>query len=207
MSMGEDEERKYDLLGSDIIPKLTDRRFFIDAVIHNYALVAHSVGLMPICSNRRAGEAYEYWQADVNRTLNNGIDKGTTELDHFKNASFIAFWLRRMIPINEVRIISPQGTDTSERRHERRVRYFKYGNELSAFLIGYKICINYEAQKIYGNSETVKPFAKRVDYIRSLDLGDDLMSDYLMLWKHKNMSPYAFYLMYKSLFTSAQSSR
>lgn len=201
MAITDDENRQYDLLQPDIINKLQDRSFFIKAVVSNYALAAQQVGLAPLCSERRTSEAYFYWQSDIKRTLSEGIEATTVELDHFKHAAFIPFWLRRVIPINEIRVELPQGEDKSSLRYQRRIRYYKFGNELSSFLIGYKICANYEAGRIYAADSKVKPIITRLDYLKSLHLRDEFLDDFLMLIKHKSMSPYSVYMMYRSLFS------
>lgn len=194
MAEWDDEELEYDLLNANILDRLKDRTYFINAVIHNYMLTGHSVGLQPMCSVMRVGSAYDYWQSDIKRTLTDGIEPTTTALDHFKHASFIAFWLRRMIPINELRVISPKGSYTEEDHYDKRVRFIQYGNELAAFLIGYKLCLNYEMGR------TQIAVGKQLDVARSLAVPTGILDDFIRILKHKNMSPYALYMMYKSLF-------
>lgn len=194
-------DENYSLLQSKIIERLVDVEFFIPCIANNYKILAVRWGCQIQLSRRRLREAHSFWQEDVRRTLRESMPDGTTHLDHFKNASFIAFWLRRMLPINETqrRPFDPRkggpGHDFGQ--------FFQYGNEISALLIGFQICLFYEASRMTEQSSGAVPInPDREKYLRGLKFPPSLLNDFAMVLKHKNISPHSLYLMYKSLFTA-----
>jgi hypothetical protein len=146
-------------------------------------------------SVRRLGEAFDFWREDRTRTLAEGIATSVT-LDHFKHASFIAFWLRRMLPINQTLVVSAYKSVREDTDANDDQKFFlRYGNELCALLIGFQVCFFYEV----GRRRGVQP-VHALD-LRRYSLPRQTIADFVMILKHKNMSPHALYLMYKSLFT------
>lgn len=189
------------LFQSDIIQRLRDRGWFIDCMASNFSFLARRWGCRVALSKRRLGEAHDFWLEDVNRTLKTGIEEGTKELDHFKHASFIAFWLRRMIPINSTyKMDANKAGDTVASDTKR---FLQYGNELCALLIGFQLCLFYECSKVAESKGTVIPLIRdRLTYLKSIQFPDNLKNDFAMVLKHKNISPHSLYLLYKSLFAT-----
>lgn len=195
------ERGEYTLVHGDVLTKLSEREFFIKSMTANFNAVARRVGCQVSMNRRRLVETHDYWLADAARTLNNGIRRPTKELDHFKHASFIAFWLRRTVPIETFEVITGWEDDPHHDRYKRRSLFLRFGNEICALRVGYQICLNYEAATIFSDeSETVVPLGNRLAYFRSRSFPDALMEDFATIMKHKTMSPYAVYMTYKSLF-------
>jgi hypothetical protein len=193
------------ILSKDILYSLEDKNFFIECIAYNYRIISNKFDCDIKISKTRLGEAHSYWREDVARTLRDGIDKGTVELDHFKHASFIAFWLRRTIPINEIDKTSAWFLPISVLKKERRDTFFRFSNEACALFIGYHICLQYESQMFMQQQDAnvVKSIQKnitRVEYIRSFEFPNELFRDFVTILKHKSLSPYALYLMYKAMF-------
>ncbi|MDR3472610.1 MAG: hypothetical protein P4M09_13125 [Devosia sp.] len=196
------EGEEYSLIQPRIVERLKDRDYFRNAATYNYNLLALRFGCQTLISKGRAGDAHDFWLEDEKRTLEVGVPAETHALDHFKQASFICFWLRRLQPINETKVIAGWDIDPSSDRYRRRKRFLRYGNEYCALIIGYQICLNYEMAKIYPRSDKIAPLiGSRLDYFRRVQFPEPLISDFVMVLKHKNMSPHALYLLYKSLFT------
>lgn len=194
-------EDKYIIFQKEIIKQLEKRQWFIDCIASNYNSIALSWNCSVLMSVRRLGEAYDFWREDHTRTLSEGIQTSVS-LDHFKHASFIAFWLRRMLPINQTLIHSKYQSIPDDRNAtDNQKFFFRYGNELCALLIGFMICLFYEASYIAANQEVLQLVPNRLDCIRQYRLPPEIISDFVMIMKHKNMSPHALYLLYKSLFT------
>lgn len=192
----------YSLYKKDIISELSDRDVFVDYMIHNYYFISERLNFETEMSARRLGEAYDLWREDVTRTLAEGIRRKTVKLDHFKHAAFMTFWLRRMNPINSVRACSSDYWAKTTEGRDRQNLFLRYSNEICAINIGMQICINYESAKIFSNGVSVASgVGKRIDYLRSISLPTDLVEDFSMILKYKNMSPHSLYLMFKSLFT------
>jgi hypothetical protein len=173
---------------------LHNRIFFVDAMNHNYNIIAERYHCACLMSERRLIEAYDYWQEDAKRTLQNGIGEGTKSLDHFKHASFIAFWLRRTNPVNDIKGWSPvplvERDDVSN--------FYQFGNEICALMVGFQLCVFYQLGPLTGNS--VVAMRSRLQNILSMRLPPELLHDFATILKHKSMSPYAIYLLYRSLF-------
>jgi hypothetical protein len=199
------EDESFTLFQTKIIGKLKERTFFVNAMAYNFYVIGEDWGTSVQISRRRVGEVFDYWTADASRTLKDGINQSTTELDHFKNASFIAFWLRRQIPINTTFILRADGeiVDGNPLSSEQEV-FFRYGNEICALLIGFQLCLYYELVRKDNDANVVQFKGPRIDYINKLRLRHELVREFGMVLKHKNMSPHGLYLMYKSLFSNLQ---
>jgi len=174
---------EYSLFQNNMIERLDDRKWFIECMAFNFYSIGAEWGAFTETSARRLGETYDFWKVDARRTLDSGIKKGTKQLDHFKQASFIAFWLRRQIPINRTLRILPDGTVA--------VKLHLLSKHTSVV-------------EPIANDE--RPYATHttstLEYIRGCSLKRDCVRDFAMVLKHKNMSPHALYLLYKSLFTN-----
>jgi len=194
----------YTLFQAEILNLLNDRKWFIECMAINFYCIGSRWGCSVEVSERRLGEACDFWKVDAKRTLDSGIEKGAKELDHFKHASFIAFWLRRQIPINKTMFLRAGGRVHSGIACSSEQKFFiQYGNEICALGIGLELCLYYEfigKNTSTSNVQSITP--DRLDYIKSCKLKSDSIRDYTMVLKHKNMSPHALYLLYKSLFTN-----
>ncbi len=196
--------REYTIFQKDILIRLENRRWFIDCIGFNYSNLAERWQCSTVLSERRLGEAFDFWKEDQIRTLTEGIQTGSSSLDHFKHASFIGFWLRRMLPINTTLLISTYKVVPEEDGATEDQQFFlRYGNELCAFLIGFQLCLFYESSIIFDGDNVVylRP-EKRIEYLKKCMISTITISDFVMILKHKNMSPHALYLLYKSLFTT-----
>jgi hypothetical protein len=151
----------------------------------------HDIGIEWNCSVRasahRLGEVHDYWQADATRG-------NLKELDFFKHASLIAFWLRRYLPIHSTSF--GKGMDDVTSRDQDF--FLQYGNEICALRIGLDLCSYYE---FYTWNVLQIGLDAPLETIRSYGLGHENIMDYAKILKDKNISPYALYLLYRSLFT------
>jgi hypothetical protein len=155
-------------------------------------------------SVRRLGEAYDFWQEDTRRALAEGSRPETRELDHFKHASFITFWLRRLCPVNET-FLNRSFPNGRLRRGVSEVQehFLRCGNELCAFLIGLQICIHYEVMLREARQPNVVNLrVHTASFLQTCRLDDELLDDFVMILKHKNVSPHAIYIAFRSFFTN-----
>ncbi len=105
------------------------------------------------------------------------------ELDHFKHASHLCFWLRRMGPILEVfPIDSKIPPDTVGDKGKELELILKYRNEYLAFQVGLFMCGDFEADDKH----------PKIDY--------DYLLTFCHFMRYKHVSPHAIFLIYKSLF-------
>ena len=199
MAVDPSADETYSLFQKGIITRLADRSWYIDCIAHNYYELAKRSGCSIAISERRLGEAHDFWIEDQTRTLHEGMASGTTNLDHFKQAAFIAFWLRRMRPINETTSNKPLA-EIADARNSRIAHFVIYGNEILAIQVGLQICLFYETARAVAAGAVTLP--GRTNYLKSLQFPKDLRDDCAMVLKHKNMSPHSLYLLYRALFTS-----
>lgn len=199
----EDPRLVYSLFDKHVMDKLGASESFIELMIPNYNFIANRVGCETVMSKRRLSEAHMLWQTDVARTLNEGISKSSKKLDHFKHAAFLAFWLRRLNPINETLLLNADDPVSAHLMTDPRIQFFRYGNEMAAIQIGFQICLFFECARTFPKGGKVANLhGSRIDYLRKARFPAELLCDYAMILKHKSMSPHSLYLMYRSLFAS-----
>jgi hypothetical protein len=175
-----------------------------------YQLMASRHGCYVTASDRRFADAHDYWIDDAERMLGQS-HPDTDTLDHFKHASIIAFWLRRLVPINDIyfgsetlAVRAPGGRAKLSQSHvtNHQAHFVQYGSERCALYAGFYICLSYEVQR----AETDKRGAENLvilgkDPPRGSDLPAQFREEYPMLLKTKNMSAHGLYMMYCALFS------
>lgn len=193
----------YNLFSANIADKLKDREWFIACMAHNFSFIADEWNCITIVNKKRMGEAYDYWIEDLDRTLDKGIDRETVSLDHFKEASFLVFWLRRMIPIDTY-LKQNLGDRYAGKMSDDQKYFLQYGNEICAFQIGFRICLYFEISRPYEqeNVTAIRHFPDIDTHLKNSRLKTRMLKDFVMIMKHKNMSPHSLFLLYKSLFTN-----
>lgn len=193
-------KENYSLLQDGIIERLEDADFFIQCMSRNYAILADKWDCWVSLGSRRFREAHNFWREDVDRVKREDMPAETKQLDHFKHASYIAFWLRRMLPIY---FTNARPFDSKTAVNKENVgEFFKYGNEIIALLIGFQICLFYESSRVVEHEKGITPiYPDRAAYLRGFKFPHALLHDFATVLKHKNISPHSLYLMYKALFT------
>lgn len=201
---GDDDFLLYD---AGVIERLFERGFFREAIAQFYIGTAREFGCNIDLSERRIGDAHDYWLGDVERTLTSSTDDETTELDHFKHGAFIAFWLRRLVIINDI-WFRPEDHATSIAGESvpsvAQIQFYRFGNEICALYAGFFICLAYET---YAKTERLRQgdvtrVITDATYVQAIP--DTIRNEYPKLLKHKNVSPHALYMLYRSLFDTLQ---
>lgn len=159
-------------------------------------------------SHDALGEAWVYWLSDLERVLVHDTDTETAELDHFKHAAFLTFWLRRLKPLRFIFFDQLQSELEDERPIcERRQHWFaSYGNEICSVRIGLILAYSYEIRRmealISENDDEVNASAiamrRRLIEYRGID--PYFEADFVTTLKHKNNSPHSVNLIFKSIF-------
>jgi hypothetical protein len=206
----QDDEDEFLLYDAAAVRRLQDRPFFLRAIEQFYHNLARTFGCRITVSERRIGEAHDLWQADVARTLAHDTDEDTTELDHFKNAAFIADWLRRRGPINDVEFLEESRVETTHGQgaetapSSAQIQFYQYGAELCALYVGFYICLAYE---VYAMAEREIDTSKtRVisDAVGVRAMPRHFQSEFPRLLKTKDVSAHALYMIYRSLFDTLE---
>ena len=209
--MSDEDDDEFLLFDPGAIEKLKrDRSYFKRAMAQFYVNVAETFGCNITLSDRRIGEAYDFWMEDVERVLERDVPPGTTALDHFKNAAHLAFWLRRHIPINDITFRKDKLIVTHSAQGERadptqaQVQFMSYGNELCALFVGFYICLAYEVCAMAERDTRRGKTTVVSDAIGVRRLPPHFQAEYPRLLKHKPMSPHALYMLYRSLFDTLE---
>lgn len=157
--------------------------WFVEAIAENYAALAERYGCEVSISERRTLEAQKYWMQDLTRVV---IEGGSSVPDHLKQAGFLAFWLRRRVVVDS----------SAEIRGAPYVMYqdefLQYSNDWLAFLFGFQLCLYFEADPRQG--------PRRRQQLQQYKLDPEYLRDVSVLLNHKNVSPHALYIIYRSLF-------
>jgi len=161
--------------------------FFIRTISEEAHQIARQFGAeIRTIMHLRLLQAQDYWHRDILRlqeTIRQTDPDTLPEPDEFKQAAFLAYWLRRRMVVDRV-----QADD---------IDLVRYMNEIVAFLIGFRICHFHQAIR----PDIVGEEAKR--RIRQFRLHEDYVWELAIFLHHKNVSPHALYLIYKSLFHTA----
>ena len=137
-------------------------------------------------SDYRLRQAYEFWTNDLRRLMHFDLNE-SRRADHFKQAGYLAYWLRRSDPITEM-----NWPDVSDQFHavtRARDIHLLYGAEYPSLMLGFDLCRYFEANRI-GSS----------NYFSDYELDEDLVLTACHFMKTKSVSPHAVYMMYKFLF-------
>jgi|SRR5579871_4080232 len=177
--MSGDPEDGPHLYAPDVLEKLAEPGWFGRCMSLHYERTAKKWGCTLIMSERRFRDAFESWREDLVRTLDQ-MEAGTEKLDHFKQAAFLTFWLRRSCPINDIWLASPGSEANDHQKH-----FVQFGSELCALLAGFSVCLTYEV----GTEE-----------FEGVRFTEKFFYEVPMLFKHKNISPQGIYMMFLGLF-------
>lgn len=196
----------YELFQPDVLgpEKLRNLNWFLHCLSSYAGATAARYGCRIQVSRSRLIEAYHFVWEDLDRNLDHNTKSSTTALDHFKHAGFVCFWIRRLLPIIEVRTVDSAAVNQATRGMSgaqigaAQNSFFGYGNEIFAFTIGWYITAYFESQRIDG--EDVVKLRELVSPIDTLAARSAFLSDIVMTMKRKNNSPHSLYLLYKSFF-------
>ena len=195
------------LFSPTILEELADKDRFVGIMIDFYTAIAGHHDCYVETSHRRLRDAYDLWREDAGR-MDLQMHPDSTTRDHFKDASLIAFWLRRMVPINQIQTSSEYasqfilGTETEALKlSDIQAHFARYGSEHCALFAGFYISLSYEVQC---GAESVEA-AENVSILgessgTDVRLPDRFHDEFPMILKTKNISAHGLYMMYFSLF-------
>lgn len=216
------DDADYSLARPDVLELFEDgdEDIFLQVMGRFYEQVAQEWGCRVTVSGRRLIEALNFYVNDIQRTLEFGMEpKDATGLedelkaddlpavlDHFKHASFLAFWLRRMVPINEMWALDENGDTIAETQAPltpKQKHFLSFGNEYCALLAGLHIALNHELQRLQNRNDKLSNddlHALVAAQIAAVELPERFVYEFPRLLKHKNISSHALYMTYCSLF-------
>lgn len=163
----------------------SDDKKFVDFVQHAYGSYFISAGLIADIDENRLLEAYVFWKNDLERIKKFEMSD-SEELDHFKHAAHMIYWLRRAVPVLSVQP-AEEGSTPDEILQQDLL--YKYRDQYCAFDLGFKLCAFFEANR-----------PKTDKYFSEYNLDYDFKSVASHFLKTKNVSPHALFLIYKGLF-------
>jgi len=196
---------EFNLGTKNILDSLQNKDFFVKCIEYNYQRYATPHNIKISLSKYRLHESHSYWIEDLKRFKDNNIED-CDELCMYKQASFLSYWLRRRMVINNFDHLNqemPYITGAVEKTQDlpsNMVNYIKLCNEYSSLMIGINICLNYRLQE--------KKFTTAADKeLYTNNIGEKvsaLIQDMSVNLKKKSISPHSLYLLYKSIFLDCQ---
>jgi hypothetical protein len=167
-------------------------KFVRNIIFPHYEGVAAKLYLQFHLSEDRLEDTFSLWRRDVDRVQRREYDEG--ELDQYKLAGYLCYWLRRMSPIvsiNESSAIGllSGGTSVMEELFVEQEFLYKYANEFMAFDVGLLMCRNVQIWRELG------PNDKRAYVVAKRPFLDNICE----VLKTRNMSPHAMYMVYHAL--------
>jgi hypothetical protein len=177
-----------------LLENLKDQEKFIGIIFAHYESEAAKSYLKFVISEDRIRDAHILWTRDVNRISEREYEGG--ELDQYKLAGYLCFWLRRAAPIigthrGERMGQLSGGNDVIDELLKEQGFIGKYGNEYLAFDIGFKVCRNIEIWRVEG---------KR----RYPVLKQKFLNDLCEVLKTRSVSPQALYMIYHAIFDAGE---
>ena len=158
---------------------------FVEAVRKSYGLYFLNAGLIADIDENKLLECFVLWKNDLKRIKEFEMSD-SHELDHFKHAAHMVYWLRRALPVIS---IQPAEEDLTEVQLQEQQLLFKYANQYCAFDFGFKLCAFFEANRV--DSKV---------YFSEMTLSYDYKQVASHFLKTKNVSPHALFLIYKGVF-------
>jgi len=156
--------------------------WFLRTVTELFVNVARAHGCDVTLSEQRLLEARNLWLDDINRART----EGGNGIDHYKQAGFLVYWLRRRMVVNRIDDRAESGLNGARREFSR------FGNEKASFVFGFRLCLGFATRHL--------PKSQRLDVIEHIDLTPEFRRDTAILLHHKQVSPHALYLIYRALF-------
>jgi len=168
--------------------------WFNEAITFDFAETAHLYGCEVTLSARRLEQVRALWKDDVSRIrllpypdiAEDGDNKKLLVADHYKQAGYLAYWLRRRMVTKQVWEKEGKASTDDQKK------FLLFGNEICSFLVGFHICLGFELAGLAA--------AKRSEILSSYLLDGNFLFDASTLLHHKNVSPQALYLIYRGLF-------
>lgn len=158
---------------------LSEQAAFWSIISEQYDEIASTFGCEVELSSIKLLEAQKYWIHDLEHIA---VDE-SEEPDHFKHAGWLCHWLRKKMPASKI-IIHDETKLTNT--------FEEYYSEVIAFTIGFRLVLFHECcARGYDDSMIVNTLN---NYSTLSPL-----HDFLVYLSHKNVSPHAIYLIYKSL--------
>ena len=183
----------FELLKNGRPPDISREAFFYNAIVGEACRIGRDFSCSLEINLRRLLEAQDYWAWDMSSMASTDRIEGTSPVVpcEFKHAAFLTYWLRRRVFVERVRKHSQLVCE-----QEKAEFYSNYATELMAFLIGIRLCAYHVAKKEAtaadkGKVVQLPALQRRIDF--------EIAREHAILLRHKNVSPHALYLTFRSL--------
>lgn len=165
-----------------------------------------------ILSNRKMTLIHDSYLEDIEKILEFDSDGDSVELDHFKYAATLCFCITKHKPISSIHHVPIKRYDEKETHPKREIKnlwnqFDNFGDEIVAFMFGFNICNSHHLQYLAAtNPNFLNYVSSGVDHVelaRTFEPNAVLLHDILKILKDDQLSIYAIYLIYRSMFESA----
>lgn len=184
----------YSLTQENIFLKLReDLKFFRNFIKYNVSVTLSELSLEATFRDDYLRDAYELWTNDLDRIENFDLKNGT-KADHLKHAGHLCYWLRRCKVISWVGLTDDHSDDEIKSWFKNNSliigRMYGRENEFLAIDLCYRMAAYAEAVK-YNHKKSPTDILSRID--------SEYISAVAHVFKTKNVSPHAIYLIFYGL--------
>lgn len=171
--------------------RITPETWFLSCLAREYEQIAAGHDCNVKISATHAKDARDLWVRDRKRIE---VAEDSTP-DHFKQAGFLTYWLRRRLAV--------------ETTHRYQIHAFIEDqdsfvlgvNDICAFLFGFRLCLYFEFRELIAAGADISA------ELRKIVVEDHLKHDIATLMRGKNLSPHALYLIFRTLFVDLRRPR
>lgn len=196
---------EYACENDDLFAKVLDVDWFLPFINYQFASVSFAnCSLRPVLSRYNLLEALSSYRSDIKDLERR--ENGGGEAEQFKKAAFLAYWLRRVSPIQSIIGTAPAAKASTATDFQSFL--IAYANEYCAFDLGFRISRYWVTRDEDLEHHSVRitsvydGITNEIDFknISHFRLSRAYIRDVCQLMKEKNVSPHALYLMYKGIF-------
>ena len=194
----------YSVLRSDVTTKLAEYEWFRTAISLEYRGIAKAFGCTPVMAGDRLLQTFDIFWEDVENARLRHLPTGTMSLNQHKVSAYLTFWLRRINPIREIRIIQTLGgrqswIDSDSRASELTEGFLLFGNEIAAFLVGLRISQYLTHISVGRQVDGQVGMLPVGDADAMVLVGHETAMEFAKILKYKNISAHSLNMVFQSI--------
>jgi hypothetical protein len=134
------------------------------------------------------------------------------ELDHFKHAAILTYWMCKNKPIHIVRHATVKRYDEDSSVSTKRLRelwseFDSFHDELIAFFVGFHICNSHHLQKLAAKSPAFRKYVESLDnqteLLQLFEPSPEFLHDTVRIMHDNHMGVYAYNLLFRAMFSTS----
>lgn len=159
-------------------------QWFQTAVALEFQSIAAQFGCACEISEVDTEIARAFWLRDIGRM---DID-GDGVPNHFKQAGFLSYWLRRRMVLRNPRPVVAYDSQVGK---DRQMAFLQMAPEWASLIFGYNLCLFAESRKAPSDVSS---------YLRAMRVDFSFAHDMCNVMRNKHISPHSLMMIYRALF-------